>query len=188
MKIAKPNRSAASKKSTRSVLRTASPVPETQIDPAIALQRVTALPTTHHNPTHLQALQRAVGNHAVTHILNRRTRQIQRSVGANHAIDLVVQRAIEAGKLNLVGEKHAYTAKEKATEAEEKAFIKDRYGFSDDQFWDETTFTYDDEGKTKHGDPPKLRAQKFALDALEPLEEAEERYKAYIGAVGNNQE
>ncbi|MDZ4718006.1 MAG: hypothetical protein SH847_06005 [Roseiflexaceae bacterium] len=85
MKDAEPHPSVAVTTSPRHVVPITTAATETQRDPASALHQVAALPTTHSpNPAHVQALQRTVGNHAVTQLLARRTNQKQHSTDASH--------------------------------------------------------------------------------------------------------
>ena len=83
-------------------------------------------------------LQRAVGNRATAHLIARHP-----AIGAPLAT-ATIQREVEAGKLNIVGELHTKSADRRA---DEKEMLK-----SFGPYWEEDEFTYRVGDETKHGD------------------------------------
>jgi Domain of unknown function (DUF4157) len=76
----------------------------------------------------------------------------------------MIQREIEKGKLNLVGEAHDES---KPRRDDEKAMLREEYGFAPDQYWEENEFLDD---KHNYGDPQDLRVLGWAAVMLDSLE------------------
>ncbi len=99
-------------------------------------------------------LQHTVGNHAVGQLV----RSWSTSDGAVHR---PIQRVIETGKLNIVGEQHDQS--EPRRDREQK-MLQAVYNFTSNQYWTESEFSFGN--PVTYGDSPALRMAASAAELL----------------------
>jgi hypothetical protein len=101
------------------------------------------------------ALQRSAGNRAVSAMVARQAPP--------------VQRLVEPGKFNIVGEVHDES---KLRRQDERAMAED-LGFPRESYWEEYEFQYERAGKVRPGDDPRLRTLDAAAEVAFRLRSAD---------------